>query len=129
MSKKDKAKEIFFVIWKGDVQVMGVGVKLRAVQTVLEFLKRAAGAEYREGNHSFIVRMPMVEGDQLWLRQNCIGEGDIVGTTSVNDSAKRAERCMARYEERKGDTDRAGYGVLRYYLDHFYMKYDTWEED
>lgn len=125
MSKK---KTVTYVIWKGDSQVSGVGVKLRAIQTVLEFLKGTTGCDYFEGRNSFIVRLPEAPGDEGWLRKNCIGEGDIVGTTSVNDSKDRAARCISRYEERKEGVDRVGHSLLKYYLEHFYMKYDIWEE-
>ena len=125
MSKK---KMVTYIIWKGDSQVMGVGVKMRAVETVLEFLKDTMGVDYFDGRNSYAIRLPDTPGDADWLRKNCIGEGDIVGSTSINDSAERARRCAERYEEKKAGTDRVGHSILGYYLEHFYMKYDIWED-
>lgn len=123
-----KRKTVTYVIWKGDTQVMGAGIKQRAIETVLEFLKGATGCDYFSGRHSYIMRLPDTPGDEAWLRRNCIGEGDIVGSTSINDSEERAKKCLARYEEKKMGVDRAGHSLLKYYLEHFYMKYDIWEE-
>lgn len=125
MSKK---KTKIFVIWKGDPQVMGAGIKMRAIETVLEFLRMTMDAEYRDAAHSFIVKIPDTEGDAMWLIRNCIGEGDIVGSTSLNDSKQRAVKCAEKYEAKREGKDLVGHSVLTYYLNHFYMNFDEWEE-
>lgn len=126
MSRK---KTVTYVIWKGDTQVSGVGVKLRAVEALTMFLEGVGGAEVKDGRHSVLVTMPDIAGDTQWLKENCIGEGSIVGSTSINDSRNRADKCIERYNERKGDTERVGWDILRYYLDHFYMTYDMWRDE
>lgn len=123
-----KAKTTTYVIWKGDMMRDGVAVKMRAIEGVLEFLRRTGSIEYKDGAHTFLVVSKGDAGDADWLVHNCIGEGDLVGATSHRDAEERAERCLEKYDMKNGGNGRAGHSLLRFYLDKWYMTYDRWED-
>jgi hypothetical protein len=123
-----KLKKVIYIIWKGDMAKEGVAVKMRAIEGVLEFLKRTGAADYKVGRHTYLVTCEADEGDTIWLIQNCIGEGDLVGSLGHRDAEARAEKCVERYEDRRDGIDRTGHGVLKHYLDKWYMTYDMWED-
>ena len=125
---KKKEKVTTYVIWKGDMMKEGVAVKMRAIEGVLEFLRLADAAEYRDGRHTYLVVSKGGPGDASYLAHTCVTEGDLVGATGHRGAEERAQRCFERYKATEGAEGKAGHLLLKHYLDRWYMTYDSWEE-
>jgi len=125
---KDVEKNRTYVIWKGDENVMGNGVKKRAVETVLCLLQRTMGIDVLDGERSWLAVIPSDRrGDHEWMLAHGAGEGAVVGSTGRKDSEDRAAAIAERLGSDEGYEGQAGWTLLEYYLRKYYMQYDMWE--
>ena len=117
----------YFVIWKGNMDVTGVAPKINAMKIVVRFLEKTAKAKVYDGKHSFLIIMPETVGDPVWMKENVIREGDIVGVTSDDLRAQeRADKLVEKYDNAREGKRYAGTAVLKYWLAHFYLQFDEW---
>ena len=117
----------YFAYYRGNVNVTGIPQKLNAMSIVQEFLKRTAKAKVYQGKNIIMIEMPDTIGDAIWVKENVMREGDIVGIADRPETIQaKADALAAKYESERDGKKYAGTGVLKYWLEHFYLQYDEW---
>ena len=115
------SKKASIVILKGNLDVEGARMKVEQLSCVLRFVQKAVkGTEILEDGACFLVNMPAHEGDALWTYENVMRRVYLDTAHTPDEFDAKAERLMEVYRER-GGTDQAGVGIIRYYLNMFYM--------
>lgn len=113
--------KVSIVILKGNLDVEGARMKVEQLSCVLRFVQKAVkGVEILEDNACFLVNMPAHEGDALWTYENVMRRVYIDNAHTPEQFDEKAERLLQIYKE-QGGTDQAGVGIIRYYLNMFYM--------
>jgi len=128
--KKNDAKYDTFMIWRGDVNVLGVADKVCTVKIISGFMKDVLpGTEVFDGRNIIAVKVPRVQGDRTWMKDNVFKYVELVGAMGDDAVRSRIERAKALYDAARGDNDYVDGELLRYYLDQRMMKYDVWGDD
>lgn len=123
-------KERMFAYYRGNPLITGTAQKNNAMRIVTEFLKRTCKAKVYEGQRMTVVVIPDVMGDAMWMKNNIMREGDIVGISErMSDIEAKVDGMVAKYDEKRDGKKYAGVGMLKYWLDHFYLQYDEWGPD
>lgn len=123
-------RQRMFAYYKGNPDITGMGQKLNAMRIVCAFLERTCKAEVKDGKKIVVITMPDVTGDAIWMKENVMREGDIVGITDRQETRDaKVEQMTAKYDGAREGKKYAGTSMLKYWLEHFYMQYDEWGPD
>ena len=122
---KNTDKMVTIVVCKGNEDGLGVAVKLNAIEVVLKFVSKVLGIQYFNGNHTFMLRCPNSVGNTSWLRNNVFSYVSIIGVTSDYEKERKADKLLEIYNQKNPDgEDLVGYGIIKWFLEDMYMKYD-----
>ena len=120
-------KKKYFAYYRGNIDITGISQKLNAMTIVCEFLKRTCKAKVYTGKRIVLIEMPDLEGDAMWMKNNVMREGDIVGIADRPETISvKVDNLVAKYDGVREGKKYAGTATLKYWLEHFYMQYDEW---
>lgn len=115
------------MIYKGDLRITGSLDKMSVVRIVGRFLERTVpGIELFEGDSIIALAVPKYDGDADWMLKNVFKKLYMVGLQGDKALNKMVDRAVELYEEAPDHEGKAGFGILKYYLDRQLMKYDIW---
>lgn len=124
-----KSKQAQFMIWKGDLRLVGAADKISAVKILARFLEKVLpGTEVFEGRHILCVTMPDVPGDRALMQSEVLRKVDLVGAGGDAEIDRRAEYAKELFDAAKLSDGTAGTEILRYQLDAMLMQYDIRRE-
>ena len=120
-------KKKYFAYYRGNIAITGVGQKLNAMAIVCKFLEISVKAKVYNGKNIVLIEMPDITGDAIWMKENVIREGDIVGIADRPETIEaKAKAMVEKYDGKRDGKKYAGTAMLKYWLEHFYMQYDEW---
>lgn len=117
----ERSRKASIVILKGNLDVEGARMKVEQLSCVLRFVRRMVPkTEILEDEACFLVNMPADEGDALWVQENVMRYVYLDTAHTPEAFEERAERLERICLEKDGK-DKVGVGLIRYYLNMFYM--------
>lgn len=126
---KKSQKTVKIVVVKGDPLNEGIGIKIDAVRILFAFAERALGARVQEGNS--LIYLDGLDaanpGDVAWMKDNVFRKADIYGARTSKEAEMRKNSLTVAYSELDEGRNAFGYGVIKYFLDQMYLKYDIFE--
>ena len=128
MSEENMLKDgldTMVVICRGVEGHVADSVKYAAISAVVQFVSKVTGAPVFEGKNVAVVLTPRRTGDVRWALSNIFSHVNPQGCT-IQQVPAIVEKMMKCYEEAGGTPDKIGTGILRYWLDQMYMRYDVW---
>ena len=126
MAKKKGTKTVF-VIARGNPDVEGVMVKMNALNVVTRFIQMVLPKSVlmSDKNHFIVIFPDDNIGDPAWMQNKVFKYIDLMGTTNDAEAEKRAKRAYDKYmaepDRVENGKEKAGSGLLRYYLQQFYL--------
>ena len=125
--RKVQAKGVAqFMIWKGDLRLVGAADKISAAKILGRFLEKVLpGTEVFEGEHILCVTMPDVPGDRALMQSEVLRKVELVGAGGDAEIERRAEYAKELFEAAGSPEGAPGTEVLRYQLDAMLMQYDV----
>ena len=116
-----------YMIYKGDIRIQGSMDKIATVKIVGRFLKRVVpGIELFEGESIVALMGPQDMGDAEWMLHNVFKKLYMVGLQGDKAIDRVVDRAIELYESCEDREGKAGFGILKLYLDKYLMKYDIW---
>lgn len=124
--ENDGGWDSLLIVLKGTEGDIRDAVKMPAMLTLMRFASKVQGLPVHEGRFLYAMPVGHGAGDIGWMKDNVFKYCDPVGTV-IQDVERVSDRMVELYEKAGGTPDRMGIGVLRYWLDQWFMRYDVWE--
>lgn len=125
---EDKGWDSLLIVLSGTEGDIRDAVKVPAIVTIMTFASKITGAPIHKGNHLYAIPMGKGSGDIKWMNENVFRYVGVEGTV-IQDVEQKAQKLYEMYERAGGTPDKMGLGVLMYWLDNWFMKYDVWTVD
>lgn len=108
---------------RGDRQIEGNRIKMNAMDILFRFVARVKeGCEYLSDANNMVMIMPSDEGDPKWMEDKVMRFVSIVNSSmSENDIVRKVDALCQRFEASEGTPDKVGVGLVRRYLDKYYL--------
>lgn len=124
-NRTTRGLDTMVVVCRGVEGNVADSVKYAAMLAIMRFVSDITGSPVFEGKNVTVILTPRRTGDVRWLMSNVFAHVNPQGC-NIQQVPAVVERMRHLYEEAGGDPEKVGTGILRYWLDQMYMKYDVW---